>query len=220
MGTRSFAAGEHPHVPAGSSAGGQFAPTKGSGGGGGKKPAGSHPHGAGSHPHGSGTAGHGGAAKKPAGKLTSTLAYDPKHKTGPGYGSRGGDPHVHELQRALNRLGLTDGGKRSLAVDGKLGPRTTESIKAAQKRLGLPADGKVTPELYQRLLGLKALPTPGHHRSMGGDMTTPAGPGPAAPADADSEMEQHLEDLLGGLPEDEIAEITALVEAMHANGGM
>src|SRR5207244_3165248 len=49
-------------------------------------------------------------------------------------------------------------------MDGQLGPLTTQSIKAAQKRLGLKQDGQVTPQLYTKLLALKALP--GHRAEM------------------------------------------------------
>lgn len=211
--SRAFSGGEHPHVPAGSSAGGQFAPTKGNGNGGNGKKTGAH------HGHTGGTAGHGTAPAKPAGPLTKDLAYDPKHDVGPGYGSRDGDPHVHDLQRALNRLGLVDAKGQKLADDGKLGPRTTEAVKAAQRRLGLTPDGKVTPQLYQRLLALKALPAP-HKRSAGGDMGMGGMPGGQMDTgDTDSAMEQHLEELLAGLSDDDIRELAALAEAMHADGG-
>lgn len=207
---RSFDPGMHPHAPAGSPTGGEFTPTKGSkksGQGGG---------------HTTGHSGHGGSGHAaPVGKLTTTLAYDPKHNLGPGYGNKNGDPHVHELQRALNRLGLTDAGGKRLVDDGKLGPRTTAAIKRAQKALGLKADGKVTPEFYARLLATKTLPK-AHHRAAGGDMHQGAGPGPMMPdaGDMDPAMEQHLEDLLGGLSDDELQELAALAEAMHADGGM
>lgn len=211
---RSFDPALHPHAPAGSSAGGEFAPTKGGDNKSGQKAAGHSGTGHSGQGHGSGKS-------APAGKLTKTLAYDPKHKLGPGYGNKNGDPHVHELQRALNRLGLTDARGKKLVDDGKLGPHTTASIKKAQKALGLKADGKVTPEFYARLLAMKALPK-AHHRAAGGDMSTGMGSGPMMPdtGDVDPVMEQHLEDLLGGLSDDEIQELVALAEAMHADGGM
>jgi peptidoglycan hydrolase-like protein with peptidoglycan-binding domain len=145
---------EHPHLPAGSPTGGQFGP-----GGGNSAPAKSAPK----------------AAPKPAAKKTptkpntqkpatkpgpptTTLAYDPHSNTGPGYNMPHGDPNVHLLQQALNRLGLTDIHGKKLADDGKLGPLTTQSIKAAQKRLGLKQDGQVTPELFAKLTTATSLP--------------------------------------------------------------
>lgn len=44
-------------------------------------------------------------------------------------------------------------------------------------------------------------------------------PNPMAQPDPDAEMENHLCDLLAGLSDDEIKEVSALVEAMHADGG-
>ena len=134
------------HVPAGSPAGGQF----GAGGGGKAHPGRGH----GAHPTHTG-----------AGGPTHTLAYNPKTNTGPGYNLKNGDPHVKQLQSALNNLGLTDGKGHPLAVDGKLGPLTTQSIQSAQTRLGLKADGHVSPALFARLIALKTIP----HRSAGLD---------------------------------------------------
>lgn len=37
-----------------------------------------------------------------------------------------------------------------------LGPLTTQSVKAAQRRLGMKADGKVTPTMLNRLEDLAA----------------------------------------------------------------
>jgi peptidoglycan hydrolase-like protein with peptidoglycan-binding domain len=90
--------------------------------------------------------------KAPAGPLS----FD--GKTGTGYGVKGGDPRVRQLQAALNRLGLSDSSGTALAVDGRYGPRTTSSVKKLQKALGLPADGKVTPELLKQAGELKQLP--------------------------------------------------------------
>lgn len=93
-----------------------------------------------------------------AGRASSgggALAYDPKRGTGPGYGMPGGDPRVTALQKQLTKLGLKDASGKPLAIDGKLGPKTTQAIKAAQKRLGLPADGRVTPALAKKLAGAK-----------------------------------------------------------------
>lgn len=112
----------HPRNPAGSATGGEF--TIAAQGGSGKKP-----------------------AAKPASKPASQhrrMAYDPARGVGPGYNMPHGDPQVKDLQELLNKLGLTDSHGRKLDVDGKLGPLTTQSIKAAQRRLGLKEDGVVT----------------------------------------------------------------------------
>lgn len=127
----------HPRVPAGGAGGGEF----------GNAPKSSHGQ---------------SAKKKPLGPPKGTLAYDPRGNHGPGYGVKGGDPHVHELQEALIRLGVTDAHAHKLADDGKLGPLTTQAIKAAQQRLGLKADGRVTPEFYAKLLAAKSLPPARH----------------------------------------------------------
>jgi peptidoglycan hydrolase-like protein with peptidoglycan-binding domain len=108
----------------------------------------------------------GGGAKKPAAhagahkavkKGPQSLSYDAKTGRGAGYGKKGGDPRVKKLQTALNRLGLTDSNGHRLLLDGKLGPRTTHAVKAAQRKLGLPADGKVTPQLLAKLVASKSL---------------------------------------------------------------
>jgi peptidoglycan hydrolase-like protein with peptidoglycan-binding domain len=82
------------------------------------------------------------------------LSFDGRR--GAGYGKRGGDSRVKALQEALNKLGLTDGSGKKLAVDGKLGPRTTAAIKKAQRKLGLKADGVVTPALLRQLRSTKS----------------------------------------------------------------
>ena len=79
------------------------------------------------------------------------MAYDPRTGKGPGYGTPGGDPQVKKIQQALTKLGLKDAKGNPLKIDGKLGPRTTEAIKAAQRKLGLRPDGVVTPGLMRRL---------------------------------------------------------------------
>lgn len=132
--TEAFDAALHPRAAAGSSAGGQFA----AGGGGGAAASKSAP-----------------AKKK---RISGeTLSYDAKSGRGVGYGRKGGDPRVRRLQTALNRLGLTDASGRKLVVDGKLGPKTTAAIKAAQRKLGIPADGKVTPSMLVKLSAAKSL---------------------------------------------------------------
>jgi peptidoglycan hydrolase-like protein with peptidoglycan-binding domain len=79
---------------------------------------------------------------------------------GTGYGHRGGDPRVKRLQTELNRLGLTDSRGRKLAVDGKLGPLTTQSIKAAQLRLGMRPTGIISPAFIDRLAATRVMPAP------------------------------------------------------------
>jgi peptidoglycan hydrolase-like protein with peptidoglycan-binding domain/phage head maturation protease len=92
------------------------------------------------------------------------MAYDAKKNTGTGYGKKGGDSRVRDLQTALNRLGFTDGKGRRLDVDGQLGPLTTSAVKAAQKKLGVPADGKVSAALLNKLIGnAKKKGKPGVH---------------------------------------------------------
>lgn len=127
-----------PHVPAGGPTGGQFA--AGGGGAAAASKSKSAPAKA--------------AAKKGDG---DTLSFDAKSGRGAGYGKAGGDARVSKLQTALNRLGLTDSAGKKLAVDGKLGPLTTQAVKAAQRKLGVPADGKVTPALLAQLTSAKSL---------------------------------------------------------------
>jgi len=43
---------------------------------------------------------------------------------------------------------------------------------------------------------------------------------PMASPDSESALEAHLEDLVSGLSDDDINELAALAEAMHADGGM
>jgi HK97 family phage prohead protease len=136
---RAYTDAMHPHQPAGTSVGGQFAPSKsGTGKAPAKKAAAGQKHKPAPH-------------HRPAGH-SGTLGY------GTGYGVGGGDKRVHRLQEALNRLGLTDGSGNKLRLDGKLGPRTTAAVKKAQKRLGLPQDGKVSPALLDKLAAAKSLP--------------------------------------------------------------
>lgn len=101
-------------------------------------------------------------AARPAGGARKPAAPDPNlsfdGKTGTGYGVKGGDPRVRQLQALANHLGVTDLHDQALAVDGRYGPRTTSVVKKLQKALGVPVDGKVTPEFMQRLAELKQLP--------------------------------------------------------------
>jgi lytic murein transglycosylase len=57
---------------------------------------------------------------------------------------------VRELQQLLIKRGFSVG-----EVDGKLGAATRASVKAAQIKLGLPADSYPTPELIERLRALR-----------------------------------------------------------------
>lgn len=101
---------------------------------------------------------------------STTLGFN--GRSGTGYGSAGGDARVSYVQRLLNRLGFGDASGRPLAVDGKLGPRTTEAVKAAQRKVGVKPDGQVTPALVAQLL---KLPTPkgaGHGHRGGGHHAT------------------------------------------------
>lgn len=116
------------------------------------------------HPRGTGAVGGqfvaAGASKSAPAKKAGgygnrgNLSFDGKR--GPGYGSKNGDKRVKALQQALNKLGLTDGSGKELKVDGKLGPRTTAAIKKAQRKLGLKADGVVTPALLRQLSATKS----------------------------------------------------------------
>jgi hypothetical protein len=160
-----FSSALHPRVPAGQSGGGRF-------GSGGSKPP---------------------AKKAPAPKSRRAhrrrvipkgqLGFDGVHGTG--YGMPYGDPRVRSLQTQLNRLGLLDMHGRELAVDGKLGPLTTSSIRAAQRRLGMRATGIVDPAFIDRLKATKALP-PAKKKAPGrGRQTVKAKFDPSELRDAD-----------------------------------
>lgn len=102
------------------------------------------------HPRGKGATGGQFVAKGSSGS-TDTVGYDAKRGTGAGYGAKGGDARVKQLQNLLNDMGFTDSQGKPLKVDGKLGPKTTASIKRLQRKLGLKADGLVTPGLLKSL---------------------------------------------------------------------
>lgn len=123
---------EYNRVPAGSDAGGEFAPAGAAQQSKKKAP-----------------------AKRAPAKPSGELGYD--GKTGAGYGTKGGDARVKSLQQALNRLGLKDADGKPLAVDGKFGPKTTAAVKALQKSLGLEQTGKVTPALIAKASKAKSL---------------------------------------------------------------
>lgn len=152
---RQFSEELHPRVPAGSAGGGQFGAAKGAK----KTPAKTRS-----------------GDKQPAGEQETTVrqprtrrkvvipkgsfGYDPASNHGTGYGSKNGDPHVHDLQKALNRLGFTDSRGRKLTDDGKLGPLTTAAVRKAQRALGMKADGIVSPAFLKQLVALKTAPKP------------------------------------------------------------
>lgn len=86
---------------------------------------------------------------KPAKKPGGPMGFD--GQAGTGYDTPGGDAGVKELQDLLNERGFTDADGKPLAKDGKFGPKTTAAVKAMQKALGVPQDGKVTPDLLAKL---------------------------------------------------------------------
>jgi peptidoglycan hydrolase-like protein with peptidoglycan-binding domain len=107
--------------------------------------------------HKRGTGAQGGQFVASDGTKSSAIGYDGKR--GSGYGSKGGDSNVKKLQEALNKLGIKDAQGKPLAVDGKFGPRTTAAVQRLQRKLGIPADGKITPALLKRIQGLKKTTT-------------------------------------------------------------
>lgn len=153
---RAYDPAEHPHVAAGSSMGGQFAAKAGAQAAtaakAAKKPTGKTPA---KSAHKPSSGGHGG-----------NLAYDTKSGLGPGYGMKNGDPAVHGLQDDLVRLGFAAKGDKALS-DGKYGPKTSATVKKAQKALGMKADGIATPEFIAKLAGAKSLP---HRSALLGDV--------------------------------------------------
>jgi peptidoglycan hydrolase-like protein with peptidoglycan-binding domain len=106
-----------------------------------------------------GTGAQGGQFVSKGGAKSSSLGFDSRSGRGAGYGERGGDDNVKKLQRALNKLGITDSAGRELAVDGKFGPKTTASLMRLQRRLGLKPDGKITPALLARIGKIKKTTT-------------------------------------------------------------
>lgn len=105
-------------------------------------------------------------------------------KRGAGYGAKGGDDNVKALQKALNRLGITDSAGKPLAVDGKFGPKTTAAVRRLQRKLGIPVDGKVTPGLLKKIQGLKrktSLVGPAAKKAAPKRVAAKAAPAKAAP---------------------------------------
>jgi len=82
---------------------------------------------------------------------SSTVGYDSKKGSGAGYGVKGGDERVKQLQKYLNTLGLKDANGNELKVDGKLGPKTTAAIKRIQRKLGMKPDGLVSAKFLGQL---------------------------------------------------------------------
>lgn len=107
--------------------------------------------------HKRGTGAQGGQFVASDGTKSASIGYDGKR--GSGYGSKGGDSNVKKLQKELNRLGIADAQGKSLAVDGKFGPRTTAAVRRLQRKLKLPVDGKITPALLKRIKGIKKTTT-------------------------------------------------------------
>lgn len=93
--------------------------------------------------------------KHPRAEDGQFMAYDEKSGKGTGYGKKGGDVRVKDLQRALNEAGFSDLKSKSLDVDGQLGPLTTSAIKKAQKAMGEKPTGKVTPAFIKKLKAMK-----------------------------------------------------------------
>ncbi len=78
--------------------------------------------------------------------LANRIAGAPPMSRGRGPVSALSGEQIKELQQLLIRLGLKEG-----EVDGKLGAVTRAAVKAAQMKLGLPADSYPTVELIERL---------------------------------------------------------------------
>lgn len=109
------------------------------------------------HPRGKGAQGGQFVSKGADGQTvrTNQIGYNAGSGKGTGYSIKGGDRNVKALQQELNRLGIVDGQGNQLKVDGKFGPKTTAAVRRLQARLGLHPDGKVTPQLLNRLRKLK-----------------------------------------------------------------
>lgn len=93
-------------------------------------------------------------------------------RTGTGYGMKNGDPRVKKLQTMLNHLGLKDAHGKPLAVDGKLGPLTTQAVKAWQRKNGMKADGVVTPAMLAKAGTPKRKTTTAHVRARAAKKTS------------------------------------------------
>lgn len=124
-----------------------------------------HPH-ADSGPGGgqfvstAGASGKGKPKKAAKGIPPGSMFFNRKRGRGTGYGLPGGDKRVRALQTIVNRLGITDAHGQPLAVDGRLGPKTTTAVVHLQQRLGFKADGIVTPAFLAQIRNLRAVPMP------------------------------------------------------------
>lgn len=78
--------------------------------------------------------------------LANRIAGAPPMSRGNGHVAALSAEQIKELQQLLIRRGLKEG-----EVDGKLGAATRAAVKAAQLKLGLPADSYPTVELIERL---------------------------------------------------------------------
>jgi peptidoglycan hydrolase-like protein with peptidoglycan-binding domain len=119
------------------------------------------------------------ASKKPGAKKAGAAPHGSMSfngKTGTGYGSKNGDPRVKKLQTMLNKLGLKDAHGKPLAVDGKLGPLTTQAIKAWQRKNGMKADGVVSPAMLAKAGARKT--TTAHVRARAAKAKPQAAPKP------------------------------------------
>lgn len=103
--------------------------------------------------HKRGTGAQGGQFVSSGGAKSSSLGFDGKR--GAGYGDKGGDANVKRLQKELNRLGILDGQGKQLTLDGKFGPKTTAALMRLQRKLGVKADGKITPALLDKIKKIK-----------------------------------------------------------------
>lgn len=127
----------HPRGKAGTASGGQFVAASGDQGATGKSVLGLKAGSASLPKDSKGGGGKGGGKGKKGGKGKASPAQKAKAVKG--------------VQTLLNKLGFKDADGKPLKVDGIVGPKTTAAIKAAQRRYGLPATGKLTPELLKKL---------------------------------------------------------------------
>jgi lytic murein transglycosylase len=85
-----------------------------------------------------------------AAHLATRLAGAPPMSRGNGTVAELTAPQVRELQQLMARRGFFNS-----EADGKLGAATRGGVKAAQMKLGMPADSYPTPELLERLRGAR-----------------------------------------------------------------
>jgi len=91
--------------------------------------------------------------------VSATSARGDHVRPGAGYGSRGGDVRVRDVQRMLRTVGYDPG-----SVDGRFGPRTQAAVQWFQAKHGLRATGVVDPASLIRLREL-ARDRPSHSTS-------------------------------------------------------